>query len=319
MSKWLIKYPDEETNPNFGKEPEKRAIEELLETGMVIVDKHLGPTSHQITYWIKDMFNLKKAGHTGTLDPNASGVLPVLLGRSTRLLPLFQKLDKEYVGVMHLHKDIGLDTLRDFITNNFIGEIVQIPPKRSAVARRPRRRKLYFCDLLEKDGKDVLFHIGCESGFYVRKFVHDVGQKLKIGAHLAELRRVKVGNFDEKQAYPLVDIRDAFEHWKETGDEKPLREMVKPIEFMLDHVKKVFIKDSAIPRIANGAPLFVAGVVRIQEDIRKGDIVAVMSLKNELVSYGYAKMDSEEMLKAKRGIAVTTDRVFIKKDVYKLE
>jgi H/ACA ribonucleoprotein complex subunit 4 len=312
--KWLYRSFDETSE--FGKEPKERSIEELIQTSIVNVDKPSGPTSHQISYWIKDLLKIRKAGHIGTLDPNATGVLPILVGRSTRLLPLFQKLDKEYVGIMHLHKDIDLEILDNFIQKNFVGEIVQMPPKRSAVARIPRKRKVYEAILIEKDGKDVLFKIICESGFYVRKWVHDIGQKLKIGAHLKELRRISIGKyenfyfriFSEENSFNLIQIADAIIN----NDEKEIRKIFIPAEYCLEHVKKVFVKDSAIPNLLKGAPLYVKGIVRIQEGIKKDEIVAIFSLKNELIAFGYAKMNSEEMVKSNQGVAVRIDRVFMK-------
>jgi len=312
--KWLYKSFDETSE--FGKEPKERSLEELIQTSIVNVDKPSGPTSHQISYWIKDLLKIKKAGHIGTLDPAATGVLPILIGRSTRLLPLFQKLDKEYVGIMHLHKDVDLEFLNDFIQKNFVGEIVQIPPKRSAVSRIPRKRKVYEALLMEKDEKDVLFKIICESGFYVRKWVHDIGQKLKIGAHLKELRRISIGKyengyvkiFDEENSFNLIQIADAII----SNDEKMIRKIFIPAEYCLEHVKKIFVKDTAIPNLLKGAPLYVKGIVRVQEGIKKDEIVAIFSLNNELIAFGYAKMSSEEMIKNNQGIAVRIDRVFMK-------
>ena len=312
--RWLYRSFDETSE--FGKEPKERSLEELIQTSIVSVDKPSGPTSHQISYWIKDLLKIKKTGHIGTLDPNATGVLPILVGRSTRLLPLFQKLDKEYVGIMHLHKDVDLEFLDNFIQKNFVGEIVQIPPKRSAVSRIPRKRKVYEASLIEKDGKDVLFRIVCESGFYVRKWVHDIGQKLKIGAHLKELRRISIGKhenfyfriFSEENSFNLIQIADAIIN----NDEKMIRKIFIPAEYCLEHVKKIFVKDSAIPNLLKGAPLYVKGIIRVQEGIKKDEIVAIFSLKNELIAFGYAKMSSEEMVKSNQGIAVRIDRVFMK-------
>lgn len=321
---WLYRTLDEETDERFGKEPSKRNLEELKNTGIINVDKHVGPTSHLISEYVKDLLKLKKTGHIGTLDPNASGVLPILLNRSTRLVPLFQKLDKEYVGIMHLHRDIDEEILKDFIENKFIGKIVQVPPKRSAVARVPRERYVYEAKLLEKDGKDVLFRIICESGFYVRKYVHDIGMKLKIGAHLTELRRTSIGKYDlEKQKYfKIFDEENAislFELSKYLDSEEKLKEIIKPAEYCLPHVKKVFVKDTAIYNLTLGAPLFVTGITRVQAGIKKDELVAIFSLKNELVAFGRAMMSSEEMIRAKEGIAVKIDRVFMEKGVYPKE
>lgn len=244
-----------------------------------------------------------------------TGVLPIALENGTKAMPVLMGLDKEYVGVMHLHKEVDEDILRNVIVDNFIGKIEQVPPLKAAVARRPRTREIYFFDVLEFDGKDCLFRVGCEAGTYVRKLVSDLGNVLKTGAHLKELRRTKVGNFTEDQAHSLVEIKDVYEFWKD-GDEKPLREILIPVEYAILHVKRVFVKDSAIDEVCNGAPLYPGGIVRIQEGIEGGEIVAVYSLKEELVALGIAKMTSKGMFERKRGVAVRTDRVFMKRGVY---
>ena len=320
---WLYRTLDEETDERFGKEPEKRDLEELKKTGIIVLDKHIGPTSHQITSEVKNLLKINKCGHIGTLDPNASGVLPILLERSTRLAPLFFGLDKEYIGIMHLHKDLDENFLNDFVQKNFVGEIIQIPPRKSAVARRPRKRKVYEFEIIEKEGKDVLFRVICQAGFYVRKYVHDIGLKIKAGAHLTELRRISIGIYDEtkkfykkifkeEDAVTMILINDLV--LTERFDE--LKKIIKPAEYYLDHVKKIFVKDSAIYYLTNGSPLFVSGITRVQENIKKGDIVAIFSLKNELIAFGYATMDAEEMVKEKKGKAVRIDRVFIEKGIY---
>ncbi|MEM5853272.1 MAG: RNA-guided pseudouridylation complex pseudouridine synthase subunit Cbf5 [Candidatus Aenigmatarchaeota archaeon] len=310
---WLIKS-EEETDPEYGKRPEERSLEELIKSSVVIVDKHPGPTSHQITQWTKEIFGVKKAGHAGTLDPAVTGVLPVALGNATKAMPVLMGLEKEYVGVMHLHKEVPEDLLRE-VTSSFVGKIVQVPPVKSAVARRPREREIKFFDIVEREGKDVLFHVGCEAGTYIRKLVHQIGERLGVGAHMTELRRIRVGNFKEEQAHSLVEIRDAYEFWK-NGNEKKLREILIPIEHAILHVKKIFVKDSAIDSICHGAPLFVSGITRIQEGIARGETVAIYSLKEELVALGIAKMTSEEMYEKNKGLAVRTDRVLMEKGVY---
>jgi len=310
---WIIKS-EEETDSNYGKNPRERTIDELIKGSVIILDKHPGPTSHQVTAWVKDIFGVNKCGHSGTLDPAVTGVLPIALENATKAMPVLMGLDKEYVGVMHLHKEVEEQMLKEAVAN-FIGKIVQIPPVRSAVARRPREREIKFFDILEIDGKDVLFKVGCEAGTYIRKLVHDIGQELKIGAHMSGLRRTKAGNFTEDQSHSLVFVKDAYEFWKE-GNEKLLREILIPVEFAILHVKRIFVKDSAIDPICHGAPVFVSGVCRIQKDIVRGETVAVYSLKEELVALGIAKMSSEEMGKKSKGVAIRTDRVFMEKGVY---
>jgi H/ACA ribonucleoprotein complex subunit 4 len=311
---WLIKS-EEETDPNYGKPPNQRTIEELIPTSVIILDKHAGPTSHQITQWVKEIFQVNKAGHAGTLDPAVTGVLPIALGNAVKAMPVLSGLDKEYVGVMHLHHDIDVEMLRKVIAEKFVGKIVQVPPVKSAVARRPRERLVYFFDILEKEGQDVLFKVGCQAGVYIRKLCSDIGKALGIGAHMKELRRIKVGSFTEDQAHSLLKVKDAYEFWKE-GNENLLRKILLPVEYAIQHVKKVFIKDSAVYSVCNGAPVYPKGLVRVQEGIARGETVAIFTLKEELVALGIAKLTSEEMIKAKRGAAVRTDRVFMQKGVY---
>jgi H/ACA ribonucleoprotein complex subunit 4 len=179
------------------------------------------------------------------------------------------------------------------------------------VARKWRERKIYFFDILEIQDKDVLFKVGCEAGTYIRKLAHDVGQRLGVGAHLTELRRTKFGPFDERGSCSLLAVKDAYEFWRENGDERQLRKILQQIEHAVLHVKHVFVKDSAIAAVCNGAPVFASGLTRIQKGIEPGELVAVSSLKEELVAFGIAKMSSEEMFKRKKGTAVRTDRVFM--------
>lgn len=172
---WLVKSEDKEAN--FGKNPNERTIQELIKTAVIIADKHSGPTSHTITDWVKNIFSVKKAGHAGTLDPAVTGVLPIALGNSVKAMPLLMGLNKEYVGVMKLHKDVDENVLQKEI-EGFIGKIMQRPPVKSAVARREREREIFYFDVLEKDGRDVLFKTGVQAGTYIRKLIHDMGRNI---------------------------------------------------------------------------------------------------------------------------------------------
>lgn len=310
---WLIKSEDE-TDPSYGKSPVDRTIEEQIPNSLVIVDKHSGPTSQQLVVWVKEIFDVKKAGHSGTLDPKVTGVLPIALENAVKAMPVLMGLDKQYVGIMHLHKEVPEEVLREEIIR-FIGKIKQLPPVKSAVARRVREREVYFFDVLEIEGKDVLFKIGCQAGTYIRKICHDLGIKLEVGAHLTGLRRTRVGDFTEDQSRSLLEIKDAYEFWKQ-GDESKLRKILIPVEHAILHVKRVFVKDSAIDSICHGSPVYASGLARVQEKIKKDEIAAVYSLKEELVALGFSKMTSKEMFERSKGVAVRTDRVFMEKGTY---
>lgn len=308
---------ESETDESYGKRPSERSIEELIDSCVVVVDKHSGPTSHQITKWLGEIFGAEKTGHAGTLDPAVTGVLPVALGDATKAMPVLMGIDKEYVGVMRLHATVDESVLRKTIAS-FVGKIKQTPPVKSAVARRPRERQIYFFDIIEigDGGRDVLFHVRCEAGTYIRKLCHDVGVALGVGAHMTELRRTKAGGFTEDRAVPLIEVKDIHEFWKEKGNEEKLRNLLTSTEYAILHVKRVFVKDSAVDAITHGSPLYAAGVARVQKGVGRGETVAVYTLKDELVSLGVSRKTSEEMVKAKHGIVVRTDRVFMKRGAY---
>jgi H/ACA ribonucleoprotein complex subunit 4 len=311
--KWLVKS-DEETDESYGKPPRDRTMEEAVRNSLVIVDKQAGPTSHQVTKWVGDIFHSENCGHSGTLDPAVTGVLPVAMGNATKAMPALSELDKEYVGVMHVHKLLPREDVEAAV-KRFVGKIMQLPPVKSAVARKLRERKIYFFDVLEMDGQDVLFRVGCQAGTYIRKLCHDIGQALGAGAHMSELRRTKAGLFTEGQSHSLVEIRDAYEFWR-AGDEKRLRKILVPVEHAMLHLRAVMLKDSAVDAVCNGSPVYASGLARVQEGIEAGDLVAVYTLKEEIVALGIARMDSGKMMKAKRDTAVRTDRVFMERGTY---
>jgi len=313
---WLVKTENEETDESFGKPPEQRTIEELIASSVIVVDKHAGPTSHQVTKWTGDIFNSKKTGHSGTLDPAVTGVLPVALGDATKSMPVLITSAKEYVGVMYIHGDVAEKALRKTIEKKFIGKIKQTPPVKSAVARKEREREIFFFDIIEMKEQNVLFRVNCEAGTYIRKLCHDIGEALGVGAHMISLRRTKAGEFTEQQSRSLIHIKDAYENWKESGDDTALRKLLIPTEHAILHVKRVFVKDNAVDAVCNGAPLYAVGITRIQPGIVAGEIIAMYTLKGELVAIGIARMSSEDMLKAKKGSAVRTDRVFMQKGTY---
>lgn len=308
---WLIKS-DEEPIEGFGKKPEDRTIEENLKNGFIILDKWQGPTSHDVVATVKKILGLNKTGHAGTLDPQVSGVLLVTLENACKVIPALQGLDKEYVGIMHMHKDVDVKKL-SAIVKKFVGDVRQKPPVRSAVVRKERMRRIRSLHILEINGKDILFRVSCEAGTYIRVLCHDIGKQLG-GAHMSELRRTKAGPFGEEKAAKMQDLADAYVFWKESGDEK-IRDYVLPVEAAVDHIKKVVIKDSAVFSIVGGTPLYTQGICKIQQGIEKDDLVAIMTLKDELAALAKANMSSDEMMH-RRGLAAKTDRVIMEKGVY---
>ncbi len=313
--KILIKH-EEKTDGALGKKPEERTTAELLKKGIIILNKPSGPTSHQATDYLKRVMHVDKAGHSGTLDPGVTGVLPVAIQDATRITNSLLTAGKEYICLMHIHADRTREEIEKVMFQDFMGTINQLPPKKSAVKRQIRKRTIYYIEILEIKGREVLFRVGCQAGTYIRKLVHDMGLKLKCGAHMAELIRTKAGPFTENEMHTLQDIADAYHYYKQ-GDDSKLRELLLPIERAVGHMQKIWVFDDVVAPICHGAFLKVPGISKLESDIQKGELIAVMTLKGELVLVGEALLSSNEMLKLQKGIAVKTTQVFMSPEVYK--
>lgn len=305
------------TDDKLGCRPSERKTEQIINYGIVNINKPQGPTSHQVSDYAKRILGIKKSGHSGTLDPNVHGCLPVALGRATRIAHALLNSGKEYVGIMHLHRDIDEKKLNEAIKSDFTGKIRQTPPLKSAVKRQERTREIYYFDILEKDEKDALFIVGCEAGTYIRKLIHDLGKKLKIGAHMLELRRTKAGPFTEETLFTLQDLTDAFYFYKSGNNDKFLRKIIQPVENAVAHLPKIWVFDTTIDTLCHGAYLNVPGISKLDDKIRKDERAAIMTLKDELVAIGIAKMSSEEIMKREKGLAAKTDSVFMEPGMYR--
>lgn len=312
----LAKRKDATTSPDYGCSPEERKTDDLVSFGIVNLDKPAGPTSHQVTSYARDILKVNKCGHSGTLDPNVVGVLPIAIGRATRIVQLLLTAGKEYVCLMHIHKDVDEKRLRE-VCAEFTGKIKQLPPVRSSVKRQLRERTVYYFELLEIDGKDVLFKVGTQAGTYIRKLVSDIGGKVG-GAHMVELRRTKAGPFSESDGSlaTLQDLSDAYHYYKKEGNENYIRKVIQPVERAVGHIPKIWITDSAVESLCHGAPLHMPGVAKLHTEIKPGDLVAIMTLKDELVAYGKAAEDSEKILKDEKGLAAKPEAVFMKEGTY---
>ncbi|MDP2750953.1 MAG: RNA-guided pseudouridylation complex pseudouridine synthase subunit Cbf5 [Nanoarchaeota archaeon] len=313
MTSELLVRKEAETSSLYGKKPDERTVPELISLGVVVIDKPSGPTSHQVSDFVQKVLHIEKAGHSGTLDPGVTGVLPVALDKATRIVQVLLGEGKEYVALMHLHKDVSEEKIRE-VFKKFIGKITQLPPRKSAVKRQERQRTIYFLEILEIDGQDVLFKVGCQAGTYIRKLIHDMGIPLG-GAHMAELRRTKASIFVESQSVTLQDLADAYHYWKEENDDERIRKIIMPVEQALSHLKKVYVFDSSVDSLCHGSDLKFPGISKLDAGIKKDEIVAIMTLKDELVCLGTAVVESKEML-GNRGIAVKTQKVFMPPGIY---
>jgi len=304
----------ETPDSKHGMQPEDRSLQERIRLGVAIVDKPSGPTSHQVSAWVRDMFGVRKAGHSGTLDPRVTGVLPVALADATRAVEAVLEGDKEYVGVLQLHQDVEARRVRSMI-ERFVGEIYQMPPVRSAVKREQRTRHVYEFEPLEIEGRDVLFRVRCESGTYIRTLSADLGDALGVGANMVDLRRTRTATFGEVDAHPLNAFRDALAYAKE-GDEAPLRAILRPIEDLMLHLPRMIVKDTAVDALCHGANLAVPGVAKMSPHIRRGEAVGVFTGKGEAVTLSKALMTTDEIVVAKSGVAADTGRVLMESGTY---
>jgi H/ACA ribonucleoprotein complex subunit 4 len=311
-AEWYTKE-EAETDPEFGSIPEERSIEELMEKGIVLVDKPFGPQSNQVSTWTRKELEVKKTGHFGTLDPNATGVLPIGLNKGTRASKAMSKADKEYVFEAELGEEKDEKEIREAL-NSFKGINKQVPPEKSAVKKEEREREVYKIELLETEGKKVLARVKCESGFYVRVLIRQLGEKLGTEAEMEELRRTQQANISEDETSTLQDIVDAY-HFYSEGNEEELREVLYPIEKAVGHLRKIAIKDSAVNAVANGADLGTNGISKLQDGIREGERVAITTLKGELVALGTAEMTSEQMFD-QDGTAANLESVHMDPETY---
>jgi tRNA pseudouridine55 synthase len=229
---------------NMGKNMDNDNLKNVV-SGVLVVDKPIGMTSHDVVQIIRRGTGIRRAGHTGTLDPRASGVLVILIGPAVRLSEFVSASDKRYQATIRMGSTtdtydaegsltdvtseikVTEDEFND-ILDRFVGEIEQVPPPYSAVkvkgrkayemARRgeevklePRKINVFSLEVLEWAPPEAVIDVFCSSGTYVRSLTNDVGQALGTGAYLVGLRRTKSGRFTLRDAVPLQRIQEAFD------------------------------------------------------------------------------------------------------------
>ncbi len=271
--------------------------------GFVVIDKPRGPTSHQIDYWVRSLTGEQRVGHVGTLDPNATGVLVMALGRATRLIDIVHESSKEYIFVIEFHSSISTESIQEVI-NLFRGNVYQIPPERSAVARRLRVRKIHTLDLLEVSGKRALMRTVCDSGTYIRTLCVDMGYAVGTGAHMVELRRIATGPFREEHMVTLQDFSDALK-LLELGVTSELDKILLPVDFLFRDTPKIIVKRSSLRNISHGSDLYPGGIRAVIGRPKRGDRVCLLSEDNEVIGTGkmlvsYDDIDSLKVVDLER-------------------
>lgn len=304
------------TNDDYGTYYDKRSFEQLLQYGLILLDKPPGPTSHETVAWLKRILKIPKAGHSGTLDPQVSGVLPMGLGDGTKALEVLLYGPKEYHALGRLHSLPSSEKLKN-VLKEFTGEIFQKPPQRSAVLRQTRTRNIYELELLEQKERLMLLRVLCEAGTYIRKLIYDIGEILGPGATMIELRRTRVHQFTENsKLVTLHQLANAYTLWTEKKDDSKLRDLIRPIEHALSEVKSVVIRDSAVDALCHGAQLAIPGVLEVSSNLKKGDLVAIYTQKGEVVALAKTVLSIEEIKENTKGYAFETKRIIMTANTY---
>jgi len=247
--------------------------------GLLVVDKPEGMTSLDVVREIKARFSIKKAGHIGTLDPFATGVLPVVINEATKLVPFLKDDPKHYEGVLNIGEETDTDDLTGkmvrkgsceplspdrirAIFNSFIGRIRQIPPMYSAVkvngkplyrmarmgievARKEREVEIFDLQIENIALPMVYFKISCSKGTYIRSLARDIGREIGCGAHLVSLRRTQSGPFTIEQAIPLSKV-------KALQSEEALRSCLIPLKEALFDLPEMIGDDRLVRKIRYG-------------------------------------------------------------------
>ncbi len=261
-----------------------------MPAGIIIIDKPEGWTSQDVAAKLRGVFQERRIGHGGTLDPMATGVLPIFVGRATRAVEFFESAEKEYIAGLRL----GLETNTQDITGEivaekpvsaardrveaalprFLGPQQQLPPMYSAVKiggkklyelarqgktveRKPRNIEISELELLEGSGRDYLLRVRCSKGTYVRTLCHDIGQALGCGGCMSSLRRTRAGCYDIGQAVSLDALMQA---------QDPAA-LLRPVDSLFADLPAVTATPSQLKPIFNGAPAravgLAAGIYRV--------------------------------------------------------
>ncbi|MBI4095455.1 MAG: RNA-guided pseudouridylation complex pseudouridine synthase subunit Cbf5 [DPANN group archaeon] len=280
-----------------------RTPEQLLNFGIINVDKPSGPKSIHVVNEVRAITGQQKCGHAGTLDPITTGVLPVGLGKALKVLPTLSVAGKVYKATMKLHAAVEKERLEEAF-KKFTGKIIQTPPRVSAVARRPREREIYWAEIESIKDRTVVFEMGCQHGTYVRKWISDLGQSLGIVAHMSALVRLQAGPLKLKDSVTLEKLKEAFE-------KENVEKVILPPEKCVQHLPQVYVDEGTKDYLSHGSPVFAPGIVALTSELKKGDTVAIFDTHSNIMAIGIAEMDAEEILAAKKGLAIKTDFVVV--------
>jgi H/ACA ribonucleoprotein complex subunit 4 len=247
---------------------------EKLFRSIILLDKPAGLTSLECAERVRRIFSAKKSGHAGTLDPGVTGVLIIALDEATKAMPVLMGLEKEYEGIMHVHRYFQNPELKEAV-KSFTGKIIQKPPVRSAVSRQPRERDIHSFEITGIRGRDAHFRVRCQAGTYVRKLCSDIGEKMGTQAHMKSLRRMRAGPFSLKDCVTMERL------------ERSPEKFLIPIEKTLQKtgVKRILVKEESVHKILNGSPVLKGFAEKSDPGISKGEHVGIFS-GNKLIALG---------------------------------
>tara|TARA_B100000575_G_scaffold53602_1_gene40163 strand:+ start:543 stop:1502 length:960 start_codon:yes stop_codon:yes gene_type:complete len=315
MSGTIVLDDSAVTDDAIGTYPDLKTIEQRLESGFFLLDKGAGPTSHQVAAWVRDMLGLPRLGHGGTLDPFATGVLPLMSGKAMRLTKQILEQNKTYIAVFQFKNEISEEEL-EAVMHKLTGRIYNVPPEISAVRVQVRTRKIHDFSLLDQHEKRIVARIRCEAGTYIRTMARDMGLLLNQPVELKELRREDSGRFSLDDCVQLHEIADAVWLWRECNEGEALLRMLHPTEKLLAGLPRIIVKDSAVAALAHGAPLLRPGLVSIPDDLTPGQNVLVTSIKGEAVCFVKVNCDSETITTMEKGEIARPSAVLMNDDVY---
>jgi H/ACA ribonucleoprotein complex subunit 4 len=303
------------TNTSVGTSPDDRTVEQRLAAGFILLDKPAGPTSHQVAAWARDLFGLERLGHGGTLDPFATGVLPLMAGKAMKLTKKILNHKKSYICVFRFASEVDDATLNNAMSR-LKGRVYNVPPEVSAVKVQVRTRKIFKFDNIERSGNDMIARVHCEAGTYIRTMARDLGLFLNMKVQLKELRRDTSGVFTLDDCVTLQDLADAVWLWRECDKPDALLRIIHPIEKLMLDLPSATVKDSAAAALAHGAPLLRPGIVNIAAGVPSGKEIYIQTLKHEAVGVVCLTANTDEVSSMKEGEVARPSMVLMDGDVY---
>jgi len=301
----------------------EKQVQSSLDGGFLNIDKPAGWTSHDVVAKIRRLLRIKRVGHMGTLDPAATGVLPICFGKGTKLASFVSDADKSYDAVLRLGEETdtqdasgtvtdslpipesllseeGLASIKEVMAS-FVGPYLQIPPMYSAikikgvrlyktaregkVVERPARKvAIRSITFQEKQGKDIAFRVDCAKGTYIRTLCADIGTKLGVGAHLLSLRRTRTGNFTIENA---IDLESFAEYCKNEDWQK----VAYPLDTPLQGVPALWLRKSAVSKFLNGVQIGASGLSK-WDSFESKDNLRFLDHQGRLLGIGVALKSS---------------------------